>query len=120
MNLKKAILYGVLLWVFSFVVVSVIMFIPVLADKLQLQSILNKLAVLILVLILAASYFKKSPAKFAQGLLVGVVWVLVGTILDLAITLPLFVRPSGQNYADFYGDWLLWLGLVLTVLLTGI
>lgn len=120
MNWKKIILYGVLLWVFIFVVISVIMFIPTLTGKLTLQKILDLMAVVILVLIFGRLYFKKQPANFGQGILIGIVWVLATTILDLTITVPLFIQPKGESYGDFYSQWDIWVGLALVILVAGL
>jgi len=120
MNLKKAALYGVLIWIFIFIVISIIIFIPALADKLTMQKVLNLTGVAILILIFGNSYFKKYPANFGQGLLVGTVWVIVSTILDLVITVPLFVKPKRESYGDFYSEWDIWVGLGIMILFAGI
>ncbi len=120
MNYKKTLLYGLLLWVLIFVVISIIMFVPALAGKLTLQKVLYLVALAVLALTLGRLYFKKQPANFGQGILVGLVWVTVSTLLDLIITVPLFIQPKGESYGDFYGQWNLWLGLALVILMAGL
>lgn len=120
MNWKKAILYGLALWVFVFVVISVIMFIPALADELTWQTILDLIAIAVLVLIFGSLYFKKHAASFGRGLLIGIVWAIVSTILDLAITVPLFIMPKDQGYGDFYSEWNVWAGLSIIIILAGL
>ena len=109
MNFKRALLFGLLLWVFIFVLWSVIMFMPFLADRITTQYIVWWVVEIVLVLLLAKWYFKQRKPNLKEGFLLGVVALLVTTVLDLAITVPLFVK----SYSQFYGDWRLYVGFVL-------
>jgi len=120
MNWKKIIIYGVLLWVFIFVIITILMFVPALAGNESLQNILSLIGIAILIFILSLFYFKKNPANFGKGLLVGLIWVVTGSILDLIITIPLFTQPSGVGYAEFYSQPSMWVGFGISILLTGI
>ena len=106
MNIKRAILFGVLLWVFVFVIISIIMFIPALAGRRLTQSIIFWVVNIPLVLLLAKWYFKTVVPTVKNGLILGVLSLIVTTVLDLIITVPLFVK----SYAAFYGDWTLYVG----------
>lgn len=111
-NLKSILSYGALLWILIFMEVSIVMFIPGLS-KLT-QNILHLIILPLLALFCFIKHFKTTPASLRDGLLVGVYFLIVGTILDLIITIPLFVK----DYSLFYTSWWLWVGY-LEVLIIG-
>ncbi len=119
MNLKQSTLFGVLFWLIIFVEVSIIGFSPDLAtmgefgfEFNQTGNIIHLIAVTLIAAILARLYYKKDKPKFIDALQVGIVISLIGIILDAVITVPLFVK----NYASFYGDPNLWIGITLAIL----
>lgn len=109
-NWKSATGYGVLLWLLIFVEVSVLMFTPALKDKELTQNILHMIILPVLVLFCAWMYFKNVKVSAKEGFLLGVYFLIIGTVLDLLITIPLFVKTF-----DFYKDILLWLGFLETI-----
>ncbi|MBI4453694.1 hypothetical protein HY636_03545 [Candidatus Woesearchaeota archaeon] len=106
-NWKSATSYGVLLWLLIFVEVSVLMFMPALTGKELTQNILHMIILPVLVLFCAWMYFKNTPASAKDGFLLGVYFLVIGTVLDLLITIPLFVKTF-----DFYKEIWLWLGFL--------
>jgi hypothetical protein len=114
MNIKRAIGFGVLLWIFIFVMWSIIIFLPYLKDHVNLQHIVWYVVEIPLVLLLAKWYFKQRKPNIKEGFLLGVVALLVGVVLDVAITVPLFVK----SYSQFYGSWMLYVGFVELLVLT--
>ncbi len=114
MNTKRAVLFGVLLWVFIFVLLSIIMFIPILAEKVLTQHLIFWALLIPLVLLLAKWYFKAEQPTIKRGFLLGLIAIIVGTVLDLIITVPLFVR----SYDTFFTDWKLYVGFAEILLLT--
>mgnify|MGYP001618793504 CR=1 FL=1 len=111
-NWKSATGYGVLLWLLIFVEVSVLMFIPALKDKELTQNILHMIILPVLVLFCAWMYFKNVKVSAKEGFLLGVYFLIIGTILDMLITIPLFVKTF-----DFYKDIWLWLGFLETIIM---
>jgi hypothetical protein len=116
MNWMRAIGYGALLWVLIFFEVSIMMF------GLGLQTgltyyIIHYIFLIIFVGIFSSIYFngKHARAGFWQGLGVGIVFTIVGIILDFLITIQLFVK----NYSFFSDAWL-WVGYALGILIAGI
>ena len=81
-----------------------------------LQKVLDLILELIALIFCAGMYFKKYPGKFADGLLLGIWFIFIGTILDFAITIPLFVKSAFL----LYGTWSIWVGFVMTILVSGI
>lgn len=113
MNIKRAIGFGVMLWILIFVEVTIVMFIPALQDKVLTQHIIHWIVLIPMVLLLAKWYFKADPPTLKKGFFLGLIGLAVGIILDLLITIPLFVKDYG-----FFADWKLWVGMAEAILLT--
>ncbi|MFH1501362.1 MAG: DUF5367 family protein [archaeon] len=118
-NLKRAVLIGALFWVLIFFEVSILMF-GLGLESGTLYYIVHYILSVILVAIASLIYFRgKVKAGAKEGLLLGLIMALTGIILDLIITVPLFVK----DYTAFFGDLYLWIGILLgiiTVTLIGI
>lgn len=103
MNWKKLIGFGLLWWVIIFVVVSALM-----AFKFY-SGILVEIGIAVLVgiiIFILAGYAK--PLGLGQALTYGLVWAIIGLILDYFITL---------RYNDaIFKQWTLWLGYALVLL----
>lgn len=117
MNFKRALGMGALIWVFTFVVISIVMFLPWFKES-NLRIMMAWWVVEIpVVLLLAKWYFKQRRPNLKEGFLAGLVALLVGVVLDSIITVPLFVQA---DYVKFYGNWTLYIGyaefLVLSTL----
>ncbi len=104
---KPATLLAVLLWVLIFAEMSILMFIPILKDNSLMQRILHLIILPFLVLLCAYMYFKDKKADMKDGLVLGVWFLIIGTVLDLAITIPLFVKSF-----SFYKALSLWIGFL--------
>lgn len=65
----------------------------------------------------ALIYFRgRVDRGLGQGLLVGLVMMLTGIVLDAIINVPLFTK----NYAVFFKDIYLWVGMIECVTVVGI
>ncbi|HAT03913.1 MAG TPA: hypothetical protein DCS29_04035 [Candidatus Magasanikbacteria bacterium] len=114
MNLKRAFGYGAMLWVIIFVVISILIFLPWFKDSEFRVDIAWYILEIPIVLIWAKMYFKADPPTTKKGLMLGLVALVAGTILDMIITVPLFVK----SYAMYFGDWMLYIGYVELLVLT--
>lgn len=94
MKLLRAILLGALLWILIFFEVSVLMFGFGLNAGNAIYYSLHFIFESLLTIIIILFYFYKSKIKkgFWQGILVGIVFVIMGIVLDSVITVPLFVK----------------------------
>ena len=119
MNLKRVFEYSVLLWIIIFAIISIVMFLPWFKDSQLRVQIAWWVLEIPVVLIWAKMYFKVGTLTWKKGLHLGLVALVVGTILDMIITVPLFVR----SYTTYFGSWTLYVGylelLVLTTLAGG-
>ncbi|HLD72600.1 MAG TPA: hypothetical protein VJA23_03365 [Candidatus Nanoarchaeia archaeon] len=111
-NWKSILSYGTLLWILIFMEVSIIMFIPGLS--VLTQNIFHLVILPLLALFCFVKYFKSTTASAKTGFLAGIYFLIIGTVLDLIITIPLFVK----DYALFYSSWWLWAGY-LEVMIIG-
>ena len=116
MNWKKLILFGLLFWVIIFAVWSIVIFIPGISET--WEWVVGLVANAVVALFLTKWYFKSAEGdrNFGKGLLVGLGMLVVATILELAITVPLFIKG---DYAGFYGQWQMWLGFVIILVFAG-
>jgi hypothetical protein len=108
MNIKRAIGFGIMMWVFIFAVFSIIMFLPFLEGKTTWQYVIYWVVLIPMVLLATKWYFKADPPAMKKGFLLGVIGLVVGSILDLAITVPLFISQGisyGEGLAELYGNW---------------
>lgn len=113
MNFKKAFLFGVILWVFIFAIFSIVMFIPWFIDRTLAQYAVVWILEIPLTLALAKWYFAGANSTWKKGLLLGVVGLVVGTVLDMLITVPLFVK----SFYLYYTSWMLYAGYAWVLVL---
>lgn len=113
-NYKSATLWAVILWVLIFAGISVLMFTPALAGKQAVQDALEVVVLLPAVILFSSYMYLKGAKKPAikEGLALGVYFVIIATILDVLITIPLFVK----SYGALYGKWTVWAGFLETVI----
>ncbi len=102
MDWKKAIGFGVALWILMFVIVSVL-----LAFKLYIS---DEPSIIVAILAGIVAYFLAGyakPSNRLQGFKFGLTWVAVGLILDWLIT---------TKFApEIFQDWTLWFGYALVL-----
>ena len=105
---------GAAFWGIMFLAVSAVMVTPL---PLVAQQLIEIVVAAAAGFILGKMYFKKNPGDLKQGVLTAVIWLLIGTVLDLLITIQ-YVKADG-TYVDglktFYGTWSLWVSFVLFV-----
>jgi len=113
MNIKRALVYGVILWILIFVEFSIVMFLPWFKDHTKAQYVANWVLLIPIVLLCTKWFFKAEVPTTKKGLLLGIIGLVVGTILDMLITIPFFVK----SYSLYYGNWMMYIGFVEGILL---
>lgn len=103
MNWKKAIGFGVFIWVLMFVIVSI--FIAFDIYKFSWLQGITAIIAGVIAFILAGMV---KPAKIVLALAYGLIWVVIGLILDAAVTM--------RFNAEIFSSWSLWLGYLLVLL----
>ncbi len=115
MKALRAILVAILVWILIFVEISVF--------KIGLgitgitQYIIHYFFLIIFSVLGAAIYYKSKDKM--NGFVLGIFLLLVGNILDLLITIPMFTVKQFETlkeaYAGFYSDIYLWVGFLIVV-----
>ena len=105
---------GAAFWGIMFLAVSAVMVtpLPVIA-----QQIIEIAVAAVAGFVLGRIYFKKNPGDLKQGVLTAVIWLLIGTVLDLLITIQ-YVKADGtyvEGLKMFYGTWSLWVSFGLFI-----
>lgn len=114
LNLKRSLGFGVMFWILAFVSISVIMFVPWFKDSQTRVQIAWWILEIPIVLLLAKWYFKTNHPTAKEGLLLGLVALVVGIVLDSIITVPLFVK----SYNEFFGNPMMLVGWGELLILT--
>ena len=118
MNFKRSILFGGLLWILVFVWWSIMMFVPGLKDMQTLQYIIHYILLIIAASLITGSYYK-SKEKI-NGFVLGLIFLVVGIVLDAIITVPLFTSAQGTGHMEFFFAPLMLLGYLILVITVGI
>ena len=106
--LKRAILYGFLLWLIPFLA-SVIIFPLKKTDPAFFQSSLGLIS-MVLVVILSVFYFKKVQGNIREGIVLGLVFITISWIFDYLffiwgpIKMPVisYVKEIGIGYLAYF------------------
>lgn len=114
----KAILYGALIWAIMFVLWSIMLFTPIIKDIEILQYILGYIVLIVAVVFTTKLYYKSKDKT--NGFLIGLIFAVVGIILDAIITVPLFTIPQGTGYVDFFLNPLMLVGYGIMILTAGL
>ena len=104
MNYKRAFATGIMLWVFIFMAISILMFVPILLDKTLTQFIIFWILLIPAVLLLGKWYFKMDAPSLKKGFILGIILLFTVIVLDVIITVPLFVK----SYTVFFRDWMIY------------
>lgn len=109
MNHKRAMAFGVMVWVWIFAIFSVLMFLPGLQGREWLQTVIFWISLIPLALLAAKWYFRGDPPSAKKGFWLGLYGLVIGTILDLVFTIPAFIK----SYSAYYSDWTLYVSFAL-------
>lgn len=104
-NWKTATMWAIISWVLIFVAISVIMFTPALIGNSVAQNALELLILPVIAYFSAYMALKDEKPRASDGFALGIYFVIIGTVLDLLITVPLFTKSY-----DFFMSWMLWAG----------
>jgi len=108
MNIKRAILLGMAVWVAGVAFYSFSFYVPILEDLEHQANIILFIVVMPLVW-LACFYYYKSDTK-THGYFIGQTMLLTAVVLDALITVPFIIIPNGGSYYGFFtalGFWII-------------
>src|SRR3989344_4200673 len=116
MKFLRAIGIGALFWILIFIEISITMIGLKLSDS--IVYIIHYIFMIPLIIFCARLYYKSKDKT--NGFLLGLFIVVVGIILDMIITVPLFIVPAGGSYASYLSNTYLITGFIEGILVTGI
>ena len=92
---------GVLIWILSVSFYLLSYYVPILENP-ELQSNIVLVIAIIPSTCLGTYLFYKKKYKRPSSL--ALTFIIVVTVLDTLITVPLFIIPNGGSYSSFFGD----------------
>ena len=112
MNIKKAIISGVILYALIFLLASALLF--VVPNESVFGSIIVVIVAILTYLIAKNYYFKgmKISNPIKEGLILGIILVIIIIIIEIPVMVYGFAVEQGWNY---FTTWHILLGYILTV-----
>ena len=96
-----SIVCGLIVWILGLSFYLLSFYVTILEDSELQSNVVSALAIIPCACLGTYLFFKKSYMKPAA---LAITFVLVATILDIIITVPVFVIPNGGTYSEFFGD----------------
>ncbi len=121
MKAEKIIGFGVLLWIFMMVWMGILLFafgIQGSIEQLSAAPLIIHLVLLVVITSLLTKAYYNSRDKM-DGFGLGFSWVVIAAILDLILTIPLYIIANGGSYAHFFSNPWVWIGWALVILVAG-
>lgn len=111
----RAVLISALIWVIIFVELSITM----IGFKLSETNVWIVHYLLLIPIVILGGHLYYGKNDKTNGFLLGLFMLAIGIILDLIITVPLFIIPSGGNYGTYFSSIYMLAGFVEMVILFG-
>lgn len=116
MKTLRALSIGALVWVLIFIEISITM----IGLKFSETTVwVAHYFVLIPIAILCSWLYYKSKDSI-NGFVLGIVFLIVGIVLDMIVTVPLFIIPQGGGYGTYFSNIFMLSGFLELIVLVGI
>ncbi len=96
-----SIVCAILVWILGVSFYLLSFYVPILENPKQQSSIILALAIIPSACAGTYLFYKNSYMKPSA---LALIFIIVATILDVLITVPVFVIPNGGSYSEFFGD----------------
>lgn len=100
MKIQRVIFTGLFNWVTALSVFIALMFLPFTKNSLMLQNLFFVIAIAIFAYLSAVLYYKNGHS--GNGLLVGLMHLIIPLLMDSLITIPFILIPYGSSYLEFF------------------
>ena len=107
MNWTKALLTSGLFWVLVFFEYAILSMGLDLTGAVFITFFFIFLAIITMICSVVYFNLKGVDTGFGQGFMLGLMFIIIGLILDLAITIPIF---AGGDYNAFFSWWYMYVG----------
>lgn len=100
MKITRAILVGIGIWLFGVTFFNLSYEFPILENPEEQANTVLSIVLIPLVWLACLIYYKANT--LTDGYKLGVVFIMVATVLDTLITVPLFIIPKGGSHYSFF------------------
>lgn len=113
MKWVRGLLVAVLIWVLIFIEISIAM----IGLKLSSNStwIVHYIFLIPIVFFCTGLYYRKKDKT--KGFFLGLYFLVIGIMLDILVTVPMFIIPQGGNYITYFSNLYMLAGFVESVVL---
>lgn len=121
MNIKRALGFVAMLWATLYIFYLIVMQFAFFSDSLFNQAVAMGVAFIPVILIFAKWYFREVPPTAMNGLYLGLVTIVVGSILDLTLGYQILLALGIFTSEEFWAlakDWRIYIFLVEILALT--
>ena len=125
MRLKRAGIAGILMYLSSFLVVGILSYLFNINSENTIPNIsflvLALTTTLALLLLFSLWYFKKCEANLKEGMFLGIVVAVSGSIIDTIVQfLSFLIRGTPKNVFENFGDIFFWCLLGILVIISAV
>lgn len=106
LNIKRAFISAIVIWAFGVAVFVTSYYIPLMDDLDAQANWVLSVALIPAAILGARIYYQKGYNT--NGFVLGTFMFLVAMVLDVCITVPLFIFPIGGNHFTFFGNPSFW------------
>lgn len=114
MKYTRGLLFGLFLWTFIFIILSIFMFAPGIKDQVFFQYLILWVLLIPFVLFIAKWYFHTDEPTTKKGVILGVAALVVYIVLDNIVIVPLFIK----SYSIYFSNIYLYISMFEVLLLT--
>lgn len=106
-HLKSIIVSAFIIYVLAITAFVISYLFPVMQDPNQQANWVLSIALVPAVVLGAHIYYRKGHKT--NGFILGILMLSIAILLDVVITVPLFIMPYGGDYISFFTDLAFWL-----------
>ncbi|MBC3846984.1 DUF5367 family protein [Winogradskyella echinorum] len=96
-----SVICGILVWTLGVSFYLLSFYVPILENSELQSNIVLALGIIPSACLGTYLFYTKSQLKPSK---LGLTFVIVATLLDVIITVPVFIIPTGGSYSEFFGD----------------
>ena len=96
-----SVICGILVWTLGVSFYLLSFYVPILENSELQSNIVLALGIIPSACLGTYLFYTKSQLKPSK---LGLTFVIVATLLDVIITVPVFIIPNGGSYSEFFGD----------------
>lgn len=96
-----SVICGILVWTLGVSFYLLSFYVPILENSELQSNIVLALGIIPSACLGTYLFYTKSQLKPS---ILGLTFVIVATLLDVIITVPVFIIPNGGSYSEFFGD----------------